>query len=110
MDQKRYLALRYEFWHEILDRKHWVMYLYPPPFELGELRELFTMGRVNPVSEVIEKYTRAYMMEGQEPPSQIAAAIKNFVDDIACGREVVVRAGDYIAIHNFMREQAKAAR
>ena len=48
------------------------------------------------------------MVDAKEPPSEIAGAIKNFSDDIACGREVVVRAGDYIAIHNFMRAQEKA--
>jgi hypothetical protein len=108
METKKYLAYRFEFWKEILDRKHWIMYLYPPPFELGELKEVFTGGRVNPVTKVIEKYTQAYMVDAAEPPPEIAGAIKNFADDIASGREVVVRAGDYIAIHNFVRAQKKS--
>jgi hypothetical protein len=107
MEQK-YLALRYEFWHEILDRKHWVMYLYPPSFDLRDMKDLLASGRMNPVSSVIEEYTKAYMVEGKEPPMAIAGAIKNFADDIACGREVVVRAGDYIAINNYLREEGKA--
>lgn len=107
MELKEYLVLRYEFWHEILDRKHWIMYLIPPPYGVAELKEVFTSGRVNPVTEVIEKYTKAYMVENKEPPAEIAMAIHNFADDIACGREVVVRAGDYIAINNFIRSGAK---
>ena len=47
------------------------------------------------------------MVYKEEPPSEIAGAIHNFADDIACGREVVVQAGDYIAINNFIRAQGK---
>lgn len=107
MELKEYLVLRYEFWREILDRKHWIMYLIPPPFHISELKEVFTGGRINPVTEVINTYTKAYMVENKEPPEQIAAAIHNFADDIASGREVVVRAGDYIAINNFIRAGGK---
>lgn len=109
MEEKKQLAFRFEIWEKLLERKTWVMYLQPPfEFALGKLEELFTLGRFNKVTEVINKYTKAFMVNGVEPPPAIAGAIKNFADDIASGREVVVRAGDYIAIHNFMRAQKKA--
>ncbi|ABK18111.1 hypothetical protein [Syntrophobacter fumaroxidans] len=103
-------ALRYQFWEEILDRKHWVMYLQPPILDLSELREVFSKAQQAELAKVIQTHTKAFMVKGKEPPAEIAGAIKNFADDIASGREVTVRAGDYIAVQNFMRAQKKASK
>jgi hypothetical protein len=37
------------------------------------------------------------------PPEAIAPAILNMADDVMAGRQVSLRAGDYIAIQNFAR-------
>jgi hypothetical protein len=38
------------------------------------------------------------------PPEEIAPTIMNLADDFAAGRQMCIRAGDYIAIQNYMRK------
>jgi len=52
---------------------------------------------------VAMKHVRAYMDDGTMPPEAIAPAILNMADDVMAGRQVCLRAGDYIAIQNFAR-------
>ncbi len=98
------LKYRYTYWESILERKHWVMYLYPPLADIHELEEVLAKAR-SPVAKVIEDHARAYMTEGKEPPAAIAGAVMNFVDDVAVGRTPVLRAGDYISVRNFLRQK-----
>ncbi len=58
--------------------------------------KFFTMVREMVISHVVE---------GKEPPEQIAAPIMNIADDMMAGREVVMRAGDYIALMNYARSE-----
>ena len=46
------------------------------------------------------------MQEGVTPPEDIASAIMNIADDLMSGRDITLRAGDYIAIQNHVRNQA----
>jgi len=52
---------------------------------------------------LVEQQLTAYMKTGAMPPKEIAPAILNLGDDLLAGREPVLRAGDYIAIQNYMR-------
>ena len=68
---------------------------------------LTTVGRN--FEELTYKYVHAYLEEGKMPPDEIAPAILNMADDFMAGRQVAVRAGDYIALQNFMRRETKAS-
>jgi hypothetical protein len=99
------LKLLYEIQNVVWLRKHRVMYLYPAPTELGvdRLRDLVSNGLDKKFTTFIQKQLKAYMVGGQEPPAEIAATIYNFADDLAHGRDLVVRTGDYIAIQGYMQ-------
>lgn len=62
----------------------------------------------NPIDErfqqVVTKHLQAYIDKNTMPPAEIAPAIMNLADDFAAGRQMCIRAGDYIAIQNFMRQ------
>jgi hypothetical protein len=46
----------------------------------------------------------AFLQEGKMPPEEIAPAIMNLVDDQTSGRDMVMRAGDYISLQNYLRK------
>jgi hypothetical protein len=103
-----HLKLMYEIENVVWLRKHRVMYLYPAPTELGvdRIRNLVSNGLDKKLSTFVQKQLKAYMVEGQEPPAEIAATIYNFADDLAHGRDLVVRTGDYIALQGYMQRGA----
>ena len=53
--------------------------------------------------KVVTGHLRAYVEKGEMPPEDIAPAILNLADDFMAGREITIRAGDYIAIQNHLR-------
>ncbi len=53
----------------------------------------------------VEGHLTAYVEKGTMPPSAIAAPILNLAEDLAAGRELRMRAGDYIALQTFRKEQ-----
>jgi hypothetical protein len=55
-------------------------------------------------NEFATKHLQAYVNDNKMPPAEIAPAIMNLADDFAAGREITIRAGDYIAIQGFMRQ------
>jgi hypothetical protein len=38
------------------------------------------------------------------PPTEIAPAIINLVDDYKAGRDMTLRTGDYISLQNYLRK------
>jgi len=46
----------------------------------------------------------AYLHDGKMPPAEIAPAIMNLIDDQKSGRDMALRAGDYISLQNYMRK------
>ena len=46
----------------------------------------------------------AHLSNGEAPPAEISSAIMNIADDVSLGRDVQIRAGDYIALMNFARK------
>jgi hypothetical protein len=93
--------------HEsIWKRKYWLMYLVIAD-------DFFDKHQINvnvtPEFEAATfKYAKAYIEKGEMPPADIAPAILNMADDFMAGRQVAVRAGDYIAVHNHLRGAAGA--
>ena len=87
-------------------RRKWIFYY------LVVINDFFDKNQisvnVNPEFEnVTFGYAKAYIEKGEMPPADIAPAILNMADDYLAGRQVAIRAGDYIAIHNHMRKMAK---
>ena len=98
------LSMRYKYWEAILDRKHWIEYLQPGPYDVRELKEIFTKAHTG-VIQLIEEHAKAYMTQGKDPPAAIAGVVLNFADSVASGSVPVLRAGDYISAKNFMKQQ-----
>lgn len=87
----------------IWKRKWWVMYLIVN--DKIRIDERLTAQLDKFMDEVALKHVKAFMDEGTMPPEEIAPAILNMADDVMAGRQVSLRAGDYIAIQNFVRKK-----
>jgi hypothetical protein len=86
-------------------RKIWLFYLIVAD-------NIFDKNQINVnVSTEFENvtfgYAKAYIEKGEMPPADIAPAILNMADDFIAGRQIAIRAGDYIAIQNHMRKSAR---
>ncbi len=93
---------------DILWRKHQVMYLYPAPgLDLKRIQDILKKGLDAKFQAVAGRYLKAFMTEGKEPPAAIASTIRNFADDVALGRDITIRGGDYIAIQGFIQRGEK---
>jgi hypothetical protein len=91
----------------IWNRKIWLFYLLiaDDVFDKNEINVSLTPE----FESVTFGYAKEYIEKGVMPPADIAPAILNMADDFMAGRQVAVRAGDYIAIHNHMRKLNKTA-
>ena len=47
------------------------------------------------------RYTYAYIYEKKKPPVEIEQTVLNVAEDLTAGRQVQLRAGDYIAAQQF---------
>jgi len=102
---KDQLILREHIW----DRIHWVTYRVPMEMA-GILKKGLADAPVRvqltkQFTDATWKHTSALIMEGTAPPPEIAGAIYNIADDISCGREISLKAGDYIAIQSFLKKK-----
>ena len=85
----------------IWKRKWWVMYLVVVD-KAGLLDQVTIDERFE---KVLFQQVSAYLEKGEMPPAEIAPAVLNMADDHLAGRQVVLRAGDYIAVQNFLRKK-----
>jgi hypothetical protein len=85
-------------------------YLVPDPFlrdsSLAENVAKFAKGQDKTFNAAVETHVAAYLEKGTMPPAPIVGPILNIAEDIAAGRDVTLRAGDYIALQTFVRSQA----
>jgi len=88
----------------VLDRRTWVMYLIPPGPLKDRFEHLVDIAPDKEFFDVISKHLTA-LEEGVMPPEAIAPAILNLADDLAAGRNPVLRAGDYISLQHHIRGQ-----
>lgn len=54
--------------------------------------------------QFVKQQITAYVEKGELPAEPVAPAILNLADDVMAGREPTIRAGDYIAIQNHLRQ------
>ena len=89
-----------------------VAYLVPDPFlrdaAAQENFATFALGKDKSFNSAVETHVSAYLEKGTMPPAAIVGPILNIAEDITAGRQVTLRAGDYIALHTFVRSQSKA--
>jgi hypothetical protein len=85
-------------------------YLLPDPFlrdsGIQENYANVALGKDKSFNNAVETHVAAYLEKGTMPPSAIVGPILNIAEDIAAGREVTLRAGDYIALQTFVRSQS----
>lgn len=67
--------------------------------------DAITTAPTEQFQKTVTQHVNAYINKGVAPPEPISAAIYNIADDILSGRNVSVRAGDYISIQNFLRKK-----
>ena len=82
---------------EIIDRKDWVKYLVLVNWHAKQFDNVLATAPDAAFTSFVEKHLRAYL-DGTAPPAAIQPAIMNIADDYAAGRDVTLRAGDYIAL------------
>ena len=82
-----------------------VMYLVIIDKLLQKNAELLKVQPSEKFFSLVRELVINHVVEGKEPPAQIAAPIMNIADDMMAGREVVMRAGDYIALMNFAKSK-----
>lgn len=93
----------------ILDRRIWVYYLIVVDRLADRFREVLEIRPDARFFETLNEHVKAYLEDGKMPPDAIASAVMNVADDVMAGRDVQLKAGDYIAVQNFMRGARKAS-
>jgi len=91
----------------ILDRRIWVYYLIILERLSDRFRDLIEARPDARFFEVLNQHVKAYVKDGKMPPEAIAPAVMNVADDVLAGRDVQLRAGDYIALQNFIRKPGR---
>ena len=91
----------------ILDRRVWVYYLIIVDRLADRFRDVIEARPDAHFFQELNQHVQAYVKEGKAPPDAIASAVMNVADDVLAGRDVQLKAGDYIALQTFMRKAAK---
>lgn len=97
--------LRFSLADWIRWQKQKYMYLVVGPGELFKQRlgDIINVPVDEQFQKTIDQMVTAYIEKGELPPEQIAPTVLNLADDVMAGRDMVIRAGDYIALRNYMR-------
>ena len=81
-----------------------VMYLVLMQKMIEKYAELVRVKPTETFFEMVREHVIDHAVHGTMPPAQIAPAILNIADDLMAGRDMCLRAGDYISLMNFARE------
>ena len=107
------MATRYNIpWQvatNILDRRTWIMYLQIRDGLRAEWERAVVIEPDGAFYARTQEIVHAYLEKGKVPPAEIAVPILNIADDVAGGRDVTIRAGDYIALQTYMKEHPAKA-
>jgi hypothetical protein len=99
-------SLQIEMKEGVLNRREWVMYLAVPEWVSKVKDNKLISGK--PSKEfyrfVVDQVNQ-YIFDNKEPEPEVATAIMNIADDYLAGRDQILRAGDYIAIQEYLRGQ-----
>jgi hypothetical protein len=87
----------------ILDRRIWVYYLVILDRVADHLAEKIQAQPDERFYKTLGEHVERYMETG-EAPEAIQSVVMNVADDYLAGREIVLRAGDYIALQNYARQ------
>ena len=82
-----------------------IMYLVLVDQMIARHRDLVMARPTEKFETMVQKEIMSHVIDGKEPPMQIRSAILNMADDMMAGRDVTMRAGDYIDLMNYAREQ-----
>ena len=82
-----------------------VMYLVIIDKMILKHRDVMVARPTKKFQRMIRKEVMTHVIDGVEPPEQIRTAIMNIADDMLAGRDVTMRAGDYIDLMNYAREK-----
>ena len=89
----------------ILDRRIWVYYLVILDKVFEKLGPQLEVRPDERFYAMFSKQVEAYLKDGKAPPKAIETAVLNAADDYLAGRDISLRAGDYIALQNYARTQ-----
>jgi hypothetical protein len=81
-----------------------VMYLQVRDLMLARYRNELIARPTEKFYDMVYKEVMTHVIDGKEPHEQILTAVLNIADDMMAGRDVTMRAGDYIALMNYARE------
>jgi hypothetical protein len=71
--------------------------------DISELANLVERELPENFAATMAIFIHGYMYENKMPPTEIAQTILNVTEDMVAGRQVILRAGDYIAVQKYMR-------
>ena len=80
------------------------MYLIVKDFLFKKYGELFKARVTERFTEMVHAEVMKYAVDGVEPPASIQSAIMNIADDMMSNRDAVIRAGDYISLMSYAKE------
>ena len=90
----------------IIDRKDWVKYLVIPDWHVKQVGDVIDRAPSVEFDKFVETHVQAYL-DGKAPPAAIQSAVMNIADDYVSGRDIILRAGDYVALQNQFRSSPK---
>ena len=91
---------------ELQIRHHWCLASYL--ILNHDIREIAEMGEKDLPEEFCGRMAQLvhdYLYEAKMPSPEIAQTVMNVAEDLAAGRQVSLRAGDYIAAQRFLRAE-----
>lgn len=84
--------------------KHWCIASYLTiNMNLGDLVELAEKELPEQFSREMAKHVYGYVYENKMPPAEIQQTVLNVSEDFLAGRQVQLRAGDYVAVQRYFR-------
>lgn len=91
----------------ILERRIAVLYVIDDAWLQRDLLEVIQIAPGKEFYELVANHINTYLRDGTLPPAEIAPAILNLIDDQKSGRNMTLRAGDYISLQNYLRKVKK---
>jgi len=76
----------------------------PAGWRRGDSAKLIQIRPDERFDRFVRQQIAAYVEKGELPDEAVAPAILYLADDFMAGREPTIRAGDYIAIQNHLRQ------
>ena len=93
-----------------IDRSDWVKYLTLSMYQVEVLKkknpEVLEMNPTVDFMRFVEEQVHSYLA-GRAPAEEIASAVMNCADMYVCGESLALRAGDYINLQNFYRNEVE---